>query len=190
GEAFISSGSWNAWGATLDKKSGLVEKATVSGNLVQDWNQVGLGSGAFLQYKKNGLAFADIGITQGSSSELEDMQEIDAEIMGPKAHSLGSSGWDGSGVSANMKDLHVDATNKEDTDDDWAPDTISTDIADVDAYLWCDGTNDLQYNGLFMGVSEPVFDPTGYGDSDVFTSYSPSPTQRLTEIRIHTTQPS
>jgi len=191
GEAFISSGNWNAWGATLDKKSGLVEKATVSGNLVQDWNQVGLGSGAFLQYKKNGLAFADIGITQGSSSELEDMQEIDAEIMGPKAHSLGSSGWDGSGVSANMKDLHVDATNKEDTDDDWAPDTISTDIADVDAYLWCDGTNDLQYNGLYMGASNPVFDPAGNGQfSGVVATYLPSPTQRLTAIGILTTQPS
>jgi len=186
GEAFISSGSWNAWGATLEDNN-LIEKATVSGKLVQDWNQVGMGSGAFLQYKKNEPAFADVGITQFSSSELEDLQEIDAEIMGPKAHSLGSSGWDGSGVSANMKDLHVDAKMEDTTE---GPQTISTDIADVDAYLWCDGTNDLQYNGLFMGVSEPVFDPTGYGDSDVFTSYSPSPTQRLTEIRIHTTQPS
>jgi len=90
-----------------------------------------------------------------------------------------------------MKDLHVDATNKEDTDDDWAPDTISTDIADVDAYLWCDGTNDLQYNGLYMGASNPVFDPAGNGQfSGVVATYLPSPTQRLTAIGILTTQPS
>jgi len=188
GEAFISSGSWNAWGATLEDNN-LIEKATVSGKLVQDWNQVGMGSGAFLQYKKNELAFADVGITQFSSSELEDLQEIDAEIMGPKAHSLGSSGWDGSGVSANMKDLHVDAKNE--PSEDFVPETISTDIADVDAYLWCDGTNDLQYNGLFMGASDPVFDPTGNGQfSGVVAVYSPSPTQRLTGIGILTMQPS
>jgi len=190
GEAFIQSGSWNAWGATLVNNKP-IEKAAVSGKLVQDANQVGLGSGAFLQYKKSDEAYANIGVEQQSwtGDSPGDRQVIYADIMGPKVHSLGSSSWDGSGVSANMKDLHVEAINKY-IEDPYALHTFSTDIADVDAYLWCDGTNDLQYNGLFMGVSNPVFDPAGVGQfTGLATGYLPSPTQRETWMNVSVAQP-
>ena len=71
------------------------------------------------------------------------------------------------------------------------PEEISTNIADVDAYLWTDGTNDLQFNGMAFTPAMPTFDPAGYGQfTGIVTAYLPSPTQRETLVGMATTQPS
>lgn len=193
GKAFIASGSWNSWAAELENGM-LDDQASVSGKLVQKVPESGLGSGAFLQYHKNGPAYANALIMQGAgagfgSSDIVDGQIISAELMGPKAHTYGSSGWDGVGVSMAATNLNVGAYDRY-TNGAYAPDTISIDIADASGWFWCDGTNDLQYNGLSLGVSEPVFNPTGYGMwTGMQMTYLPSPAQRNTQVTFAATQP-
>lgn len=189
GESFISSGKWDSWAVELEDGA-VDDKASVSGQLVQEPPQLGMGAGAFLQNKKLEPAYANMLFVQVAAAGIVD--KIDAQlavvdIMGPKAHSLGSSSWDGSGVSADLTNLHVQAF-EEDTNDQWDPTEISTDIANLDAYLWCDGTNDNQYNGPGFSASNPVFDPAGVGQfTGQVIAYLPSPTQRETLIALATT---
>jgi len=200
GKAFISSGTWDTWAAEIDNGE-IVSKSAASGNLIQESPVLGMGSGAFLQYKKNGPAYANMLLVQAAASGAEVEEEFDvgtvdaqiavANILGPKSHTLGSSGWDGSGVSADLTDLHVEATYEDEDANPFAPTYISTDIANNEAYFWCDGTNDLQYNGPGVTSSTPVFDPAGNGNFDAnIMAYLPSPTQRQTVSAIATTQPS
>ncbi|HOK58258.1 MAG TPA: hypothetical protein PL047_04525 [Methanothrix sp.] len=193
GKAFIASGSWNSWAAELENGA-LDDQASVSGQLVQKVPESGLGSGAFLQYRKNGPLYANALILQGAGAgimpaDIVDAQIISAELMGPKGHTYGSSGWDGAGVSMVAKNLNVGAYDRE-TTGPYAPDAISIDIADASGWFWCDGTNDQQYNGLSLGVSDPVFNPTGYGTwTGMQMTYLPSPVQRNTLVTFAATQP-
>lgn len=190
GKAFIASGSWNSWAAELENGA-LDDQASVSGQLVQKVPESGLGSGAFLQYRKNGPLYANALILQGAGAGImpEAAQIISAELMGPKGHTYGSSGWDGAGVSMVAKNLNVGAYDRK-TTGPYAPDAISIDIADASGWFWCDGTNDQQYNGLSLGVSDPVFNPTGYGTwTGMQMTYLPSPVQRNTLVTFAATQP-
>lgn len=196
GKAFISSGSWNSWAAELENGA-LDDQASVSGTLIQKKLESGLGSGAFLQYRKNGPVYANALILQGAGAgfpwwwwaDIADAQIISAELMGPKGHTYGSSGWDGAGVSMAAKNLNVGAYDRW-TNGPYAPDMISIDIADASGWFWCDGTNDLQYNGLSLGVSDPVFNPSGYGSwTGMQMTYLPSPVQRNTLVTFAATQP-
>jgi hypothetical protein len=199
GEAFISAGQWNSWAADLNGGS-IVGRADISGTVSQDGPQTGLGSGAFLQYVKNGPVYANMQLLQDAESDpttaahlLRTTQSVTAAVMGPKAHSLGSSGWDGAGVSANFQDLNVAAqvSPLNGLLTGFAPSSISSQIADVGAYLWTDGTNDNQFNGISFSTSYPVFDPAGVGTfTGVEEQYLPSPTQRETSVSLTTTQPS
>jgi len=203
GESFITQGTWNTWAADLESGS-LVSKSAASGNLIQEAPVSGMGSGTFLQYKKLNPAYANMLVAQASGSgslvntifgvsngvSKVDTQLVVADIMGPKAHSLGSSGYDGSGVSADLTNLHVEAMDTE-TASPFEPTYISTDLAKTKAYFWCDGTNDLQYNGPGITSTTPVFDPAGNGNFDAnIMAYVPSPTQRESLTAIVTTQPS
>jgi hypothetical protein len=200
GTAFISSGQWNTWGAELDAGS-LVKRTDVSGNLIQEAPLSGMGSGAFLQTRKLEPAYAAMLFVQGSGAGpavvaltpamKADGQIVLANIMGPKDHSLGSSSWDGSGVTADLTNLHVESFDKVDAVGAFNPTSISTDIAKNTAYFWCDGTNDNQFNGPGVTSTTPVFDPAGNGQfNPSIMVYLPSSTQRETVSAIATTQPS
>ena len=60
GEAFIGgNGQWSSWAAKVD--GGTLEgRSAVSGNISQNGPQTGFGSGAFLQYEKNGPVYANL----------------------------------------------------------------------------------------------------------------------------------
>ena len=117
-------------------------------------------------------------------------EDLFAQVLGPKAHSLGSSGWDGSGISADLGNLNVVAQVNSSLNLGYYPTKASTQIGDIGAYMWTDGTNDLQFNGITFSMSNPVFSPSGFGTSTGLTeTYTPSPTQRYTKIEMKTTQP-
>jgi hypothetical protein len=195
GESFISSGTWSAWGAALDSGT-LLTQADVSGGLKQEGPEVGMGSGAFLQSNKLNPAYANMLLVQGAEGDVYDagkftFQVVGADVMGPKAHSLGSGKWDGSGVSSDLTNLYVHIIDTNVPAHSFEPVEISTKIDSVKAYLWTDGTNDLQYNGLAFTPSTPMFDPAGVGQfTGLLEAYLPSPTQRETIVGIATTQPS
>ena len=179
----------------------LAQYGKVSGNLIQEDNQMGMGAGSFLQYTKTDPAYANMLEIQLAGSvngglfgnpvigDVGTVQIVGADVMGPMAHSYGSSGWDGSGVSADLTNLHVEAQDSTPATL-WSPQKITTDIANVDAYLWTDGTNNAQFNGMAFSASDPVFNPSGIGGfSGVVDAYLPSATQRETLVGVGTTQP-
>ena len=66
---------------------------------------------------------------------------------------------------------------------------FSTDVPNVEAYFWIDGTNDKMKNGPGYKVALPVFTPYGEYTPVYWTPFSPSQTERQAEVEWETEQP-
>jgi|GEM_PF-3434895 hypothetical protein len=190
GEAFVSEGSWQAMAtnstAHREGASGIITEdlssnAAVSGSFGKNTEPLanGIGSGTFLLNSKNLPAWADMSLKQTAGPTGTKM-DVKVDIMGPRAASLGSWTWDGSGVYGYFDDLHVERTTP-------TSKILSTDIADVNSYLWVDGTNDEMFNGPGFDSVTATFNPSG-SFTGVTWDFTPSPTQRQTTVTMGTSQ--
>jgi len=194
GEAFIGTGSWNADATHTTAVSGSSDDvdtyAAVSGELGTITDPTiasGMGAGTFLQYKKNGPASSELYLTQSADSYIDGSKHTKilgyADISGPKAESLGSSSWDGSGVYGAFENLNAESSRDIASYYDPTSGSISVNQGEVKSYMWVDGTNDLMYNGPGFESDVPTFDPAGYGWNTGLTwAFTPSPTQRETTV--------
>jgi len=196
GEAFVGAATWDAQASHTyysDSYQYDLTQATVSGDLgtITDPTTVsGIGAGTFLQNKKNGESYAIIDIDQDAYSymggDADTYNDIYVDILGPKASSLGSSTWDGSGVYGAIDDLYVAAQA-----DEVNGNLYTTDVTGTTAYLYVDGTNDLMYNGPGLVEGTVTFDAPSTATQlagIVFPVTSPSPTQRETWGYVQTYQ--
>jgi hypothetical protein len=197
-KAFIDNANWESW-ATETENNYMDDQAYVTGRAVKETFQQGIGSGAFLQYKKVDPEYANLRLIQIAGTpwpifgpfppfESANGQQIVADVLGPKANMYGSSKWDGAGVSTHLKDLNVQTY-------DWGafpyPDTLSNTIDSVDAYLWTDGTTNLPFLGYQFTSTFPEFVPTGdpYHNTVVDFDFDSSGTQRWTRFEAAAWQP-
>jgi len=190
GEAFTTGGNWNANAESTQFVAPVYkdDKATLSGSLASMTNPPanGMGAGAFLEASKTGPAYANVGVMQYATDEPivatvghdQPYTFIGGlnEIMGPKASSLGSNGWDAAGVYGDFNNLQVSATNTLATHS-LIP-SVSVTVSNINAYKWVDGTNDAAFNGPGFTYSGVTLTPVSTGLSGPFMTYLPSPTQR------------
>jgi hypothetical protein len=196
-EAFITSGDWmakagyssflNTPGIGIATTSKDVSVSGELGWVFNDQNGQGVGGGAFLKDRKTGPSWAQTSLTQRAlltPLAASTASSFIGDIQGPKA--AGADAEDGSGVYGAYKNVNMNVGSEL---NGITSITSSTDVANINSYLWVDGTSPAMWQGYGFDLpTNPVFVPSGSWTGVQFT-YTNSPTQRRTSVSGATQTP-